>query len=236
MAILCVISARGGSEGLPNKNIRPLLGKPLLAWSIEQAKETPEISRVIVSTDSEEIAEVARNFGAETPFKRPLELASNEAGKWNVFQHALTKCEEIYRESYEAFVDLDCTNPLRDIADISNAIKQFRARRPGGVDGVFTVCEARKNPYFNMLEIDAFGALKISKEAGTPIVRRQNAPPVYDHVASIYVLDPSYVRSASGLLDGHTEGYNIGYEKSIDIDSLVDFTLVEALLKARTLI
>jgi CMP-N,N'-diacetyllegionaminic acid synthase len=233
MKTLCVISARGGSQGLPGKNIRLLLDKPLIVWSIEQALATPEIDRVVVSTDSEEIAKVARVAGAETPFIRPAHLASSEAGKFDVFKHALASCEAHYGDDYELYLDLDCTNPLRDVSDISACINQFRACRQHGVDGVFTICPARKNPYFNLLESDNTGALRICKKLPETIVRRQDAPQVYEHVASIYVLSPDYIRSVSYLLDGHMEGYNIGSEKSLDVDSDFDFLLIEYLMKRK---
>lgn len=233
MKTLCVISARGGSRGLPGKNIRPLLEKPMIVWSIEQALATPGIDRVVVSTDSEEIAAVARIAGAETPFVRPDYLSTSEAGKFDVFKHALVSCEEYYNEKYEFYLDLDCTSPLRDIKDISACISRFREVRKHGVDGVFTVCDARKNPYFNLLETDKSGALKICKNLPSTIVRRQDAPPVYEHVASIYVFSPEYIHSASYLLDGHTEGYDIGSEKSLDVDSDLDFLLVEYLMKRK---
>lgn len=233
MTTLCVISARGGSRGLPGKNIRPLLGKPLIAWSIEQALATPEIDRVVVSTDSEEIAKIAREAGAETPFVRPDYLSNSEAGKFDVFKHALATCEKHYAEEYDFYLDLDCTSPLRDVSDISSCIDQFLNLRNKGVDGVFSICDARKNPYFNLLEADDSGALKICKKLSSTIVRRQDAPPVYEHVASIYVLSPEYIRSASYLLDGHTEGFDIGSEKSLDIDSDFDFLLVEYLMKRK---
>jgi CMP-N-acetylneuraminic acid synthetase len=233
MTTLCVISARDGSGGLPGKNIRPMLGKPLIAWSIEQALATPEIDRVVVSTDSEGIAAVARAAGAETPFFRPPYLATPEAGKFDVFKHALDACEAHYGEEYEFYLDLDCTNPLRDVSDISACIAQFRRRWQHGVGGVFTICPARKNPYFNLLEPDDSGALKISKRLPGTIVRRQDAPPVYEHVASIYVLAPDYIRRVSHLLEGHTEGYDIGNEKSLDVDSEFDFLLIEYLMKRK---
>lgn len=233
MTTLCVIGARGGSRGLPGKNIRPLLGKPMIAWSIEQALATPEIDRVVVSTDSEEIAAVARSAGAETPFLRPAALATPESGKFEVFKHALAACESFFGETYEMYVDLDCTNPLRDVDDISACIRSLRQRSASGVDGVFTICSARKNPYFNLLEADAGGALRVSKALPGKVVRRQDAPEVYEHVASIYALSPSYVRRASDLLDGHTEGYDIGSEKSLDVDSELDFLLVEYLLRRK---
>ena len=229
MNIVCVISARGGSRGLPDKNLLPMLGKPLIAWSIEQAKACPAINRVVVSTDSENIAATARQYGADVPFMRPASLASDTAGKWSVWQHALEACERHYQEPVDIYVDLDCTSPLRDVEDISRAITQFRSR---DIDAVFSVCEARKNPYFNMLEADG-GCLRMSKPLPHPIVRRQDAPRVLEHVASIYVLSPAYLRRGTGLLSGCTVGYDIGQEKSLDIDSDFDFELVSFLLRKR---
>jgi len=227
--ITCVIGARGGSKGLAGKNIRPLLGKPLIAWSIEQAMACPEISRVVVSTDSEAIAEVARAHGADVPFMRPAALASDAAGKWEVWQHALEACDRHYESPVDLFVDLDCTSPLRSPEDISKAIAQFRA---SDVDTVFSVCEARKNPYFNMLEM-ADSYLRISKVLPGPIVRRQDAPKVFEHVASIYVLSPAYLRRGTGLLSGRAQGYDIGAAKSLDVDSQFDFELIEYLMRKR---
>ena len=233
MSTLCVISARGGSRGLAGKNVRPMVGKPLIAWSIEQALATPEIDRVVVSTDSEDIAAIARAAGAETPFLRPAHLATTTAGKFDVFKHGLVACEAHYGETFEFYLDLDCTNPLRDVSDISACIAQFRQRRTAGVEGVFTICAARKNPYFNLLECDESGALRVSKTLPGRIVRRQDAPAVYEHVASIYVLAPEYIRRATHLLDGHTEGYDIGNEKSLDVDSEFDFELIEYLMSRK---
>ena len=181
MTVLCVIGARGGSRGLPGKNVRPLLGKPMIAWSIEQALATPEVDRVVVSTDSDEIAAVARAAGAEMPFTRPAALAGDAAGKFAVWQHALAACEAHYGESYEAYVDLDCTSPLREVADISATIAHFREGRARGVDMVFSICEARKNPYFNLVEPGADGALRVSKPLPAPVLRRQDAPAVFEH-------------------------------------------------------
>ena len=231
---ICVISARGGSEGVPGKNIRTICGKPLIAWSIEQAILTPEINRVVVSTDSQEIAKVAEKYGADVPFIRPAELSNSTVGKFAVWKHAFFQCQTYFAEEYDYFVDLDCTNPLRDCSDISLAIKQFLSSVSRGVDAVFTICEARKNPYFNLVEIDDFGRLNISKSLPNGrIVRRQDAPRVYEHVASIYVLSPEYLASADNLLSGYTEGYLIDPAKSFDIDSELDFMVVEHLLSMK---
>ena len=235
MSILCLIAARGGSQGVPGKNIRPLLGKPVIARAIEQALKTREIGRVIVSTDSAAIAEVAKAAGAEVPFTRPAHLAQPDTGKFQVWQHALAACEREFGMRYELFVDVDCTNPLIESTDIEGAIRRFRDVREGGVaiDAMFTVARARHNPYFNLVELDARGALRMSKSAGTQVLARQQAPVVYEHVAGVYVLDPDYLRRAMHLLDGHAEGYELPPEKAVDIDSEVDFLLAELLLKKR---
>jgi len=229
MNITCVISARGGSKGLTGKNIRPLLGKPLIAWSIEQAHACPEIARIVVSTDSKAIADVAIEYGAEVPFFRPPELSHDTAGKWGVWQHALHACDAIYPQPVDLYVDLDCTSPLRDPSDITKAINQFTHST---VDAVFSVCQARKNPYFNLLE-EQNGRLCISKSLSEPVLCRQHAPNVYEHVASIYVLSPAFLKSGTGLLSGVAQGYDIGQEKSLDIDSEHDFDLVEHLMRKK---
>lgn len=229
MNITCVISARGGSKGLSGKNIRPLLGKPLLAWSIEQAHACPEISRIVVSTDCQAIANIALDYGAEVPFIRPPELSHDSAGKWGVWQHALQTCDAIYPQPIDIYVDLDCTSPLREPSDITNAINQFTN---ANVDVIFSVCQARKNPYFNLLELRN-NRLRISKSLSQPVLCRQQAPIVYEHVASIYILSPHFLRTGTGLLSGIAQGYDIGQEKSLDVDSEYDFDLVEYLMKKR---
>ena len=231
--VLCVIGARSGSKGVPSKNTRLLLGKPLIVWSIEQALACTSIDRVVVSTDSQSIADVATKAGAEVPFMRPAELANDYAGKFQVWQHALPACEAGFNESYDVFVDLDCTNPLRDVEDITAAIEQFRSGRGRGVDAVISVCEARKNPYFTLFEADEQGWFRMSKTTGKMVLRRQDQPDVYEHVASIYVLHPAYLRTATHLLDGRAEGYDIGQSKSFDLDSELDFFIIEALMKRK---
>ena len=228
MNTVCVIGARGGSKGLPGKNLRPLLGKPLIAWSIEQAKACPEISRVVVSTDSEAIADVARDYGADIPFLRPDILASDTAGKWNVWQHALEACERHYGAPVDIYVDLDCTSPLREVDDISRAIAQFVS---AGVDAVFSVCEARKNPYFNMVELTEDGCAQLVKSPPTPVHGRQFAPKVYAMNASIYVWHRRTL--SKGLWSGRARLYVMPRERSIDIDAPLDFLLVEMLMREK---
>jgi CMP-N,N'-diacetyllegionaminic acid synthase len=233
VTVLCTICARGGSQGVPGKNIRPLLGKPLIAWTVEQALATPEIDHVMVSTDSPAIAEAARAAGADCFFLRPAALADGASGKFQVWQHALAEAEKHYGTDFELFVDLDVTCPMKEASDVSAAIAQYRAGRARGVDAVFSVCRARKNPYFNLVEPDASGALKVSKPLPGKVLARQAAPPVFEHIAAIYVMSPAYLKRADFLLDGHTEGYDLGEWKGLDIDTEADFIVAEALMRAR---
>ena len=227
---LCVISARGGSKGLPNKNIKNILGKPLIAWSIEQALSVKEIDKVVVSTDSPLIAKISNKYGAEIPFLRPKNISISTSPKFDVFKYSLSKCEKIYKSNINFYLDLDCTNPLRSVSDIKNIIK-FYKKNKNKVDGVFTISEARKNPYFNMVEKNKNGTLKICKKMKKPIIRRQDAPKVYEHVASMYVLNPKFIKKKNNLLDGKMLGFEMPQEKSLDIDSSYDFELIKFLMK-----
>ncbi len=231
--VLSVIAARGGSKGLTGKNIRPLLGRPLIAWSIKQALDTSEIDRVVVSTDDQAIAEVAREAGATVPFVRPAELATSESGKFVVWQHALAASEQFFGERFGVLVDLDCTGPVRTVQDISAACTQFEKGRPGGTDAVMSVAPARRNPYFNLLEPNGDGGLKPAKSVANDVLRRQDAPACFDAIASIYVLDADFVRRAKGLFDGRLEGYIMQPEQAFDIDDELDFRIVEMILRDR---
>ena len=230
MNIVCSICARGGSKGFKNKNIADLLGRPVLAWSIQHAREVAEISSIFVSTDSDDIMRCAIDWGAEVLFRRPSELASDTAAKWDVWRHALVEYERIKGEKVDVLIDLDCTSPLREPSDIKAALEQFI---DSGADLVFSVCEARKNPYFNLVEPTASG-LRLSKQLTTKIVRRQDVPPVFEHVASIYVIRRDYLLSASGMLEGRALGYDIGPAKSFDIDTELDFKIISMLLSEKS--
>ena len=138
------------------------------------------------------IKEIALSAGAEVPFMRPRKFSSDNAPKWDVWKHALDFCDNFYSKPTDLYVDLDCTSPLRDIDDISKSIKLYLDNQ---VDAVFSICNARKNPYFNLVE-EENGFLKISKKLENQIIRRQDAPKVFEHVASIYVLSPNFIRKA----------------------------------------
>jgi len=223
------IGARKGSKGVPGKNFRPICGKPLIDWSLDQLFDSPTVDVVVVSTDDPAIYDHALQRGALEIGLRPAHLATDTAGKWGVWQHALEVTEAITGPA-TAFLDLDCTSPLRLPEDIENALVLFAEARP---DMVMSCCEARKNPYFNLVEPDATGALHVSKPLPGGVVARQQAPAVYEHAASTYVVAPDYLKRAAGLWEGRVIPCLMPAERCVDIDSPFDFKLVEFLLRQR---
>lgn len=225
--ILGHIGARKGSKGVPGKNFRPLCGKPLIDWSLDQLFANALVDAVVVSTDDEAIYDHAVAKGALKIGLRPAHLATDTAGKWGVWQHALAASEAL-TGPVEAFLDLDCTSPLRLAQDIDAALEVFRLGHP---DMVMSCCEARKNPYFNLVEPDASGALHVSKPLPGGVVARQQAPVVYEHAASTYVVDPAYLKRSNGLWEGRVVAYLMPPERCVDIDTPFDFRLVEFLMQ-----
>lgn len=225
--ILGHIGARKGSKGVPRKNFRLICGKPLIDWSLDQLFAHPGVDAVVVSTDDEEIYEHAVMKGALKIGLRPVHLATDQAGKWGVWQHALDASQAVLDRPVTAFLDLDCTSPLRLPEDITNALDLFAREAP---DMVMSCCEARKNPYFNLVEPDASGALHVSKPLPGGVVARQQAPVVYEHAASTYVVAPAYLHRSKGLWEGRVIPYLMPPERCVDIDSPFDFRLVEFLL------
>ncbi|WP_137701067.1 acylneuraminate cytidylyltransferase family protein [Marimonas lutisalis] len=223
------IGVRKGSKGVPGKNFRDLLGKPLIDWSLEQLLAHDRVDTVVVSTDDERIYEHAIAKGCLEMGLRPDHLATDAAGKWGVWQHALERAEELAGPC-EAFLDLDATSPLRDMSDIDGALDAFFKDRP---DMIMSCTEARKNPYFNLVEPDETGALHVSKPLPGGVVARQQAPTVWEHAASTYVVDPDYLRRAQSLFEGRVLPYLMPPERCIDIDSELDFKIVECLMKER---
>lgn len=224
MSIICTICARGGSKGLPGKNSRLLLGKPLIAHTIEQALESGLFSQVYVSTDCPDIAQISQEYGAVIPFLRPLELANDEAPKIAVIQHLVRFLEE-EGQIIETIVDLDPTSPLREIQDISQAMKLIE----DGSDVVITGYLSNKNPYFNMVEKQQDHFVKLSKQGGELFVGRQAAPPIYAMNASIYVWNRESLNK--GIWDNQKIAlYEMPVERSVDIDSILDWKMVEMLM------
>jgi CMP-N,N'-diacetyllegionaminic acid synthase len=223
MKTIASICARGGSIGVPGKNIRPLHGKPLIAHTIDQALAVKAIDAVYVSTDDPAIAEVARRHGARVPFVRPAELATSSAPKVPVIQHLCTWVAE-QEGSFDRIVDLDPTSPLRTVGDIEACL----ALLDDGTDAVITAFESEKNPYFNMVERKPDGNIGLVCRPSGTVVARQQAPHVYSMNASIYVWHRHTL--AKGLWNGRLKLHVMPRERSIDIDSPLDFAIVEMLM------
>ncbi|MGG3681977.1 acylneuraminate cytidylyltransferase family protein [Aeribacillus sp. FSL K6-3256] len=227
MGILAIICARGGSKGVPNKNIRLLNGKPLIAYTIECAKKYTKFDRIIVSTDSPKIAEVAKQYGADVPFLRPKELATDTSPKIPVLQHAVRYLEQEENDRYDLIVDLDPTSPLRTVEDIENCVNKMIEKNP---NVVFSVTPAHKNPYFNMVE-EKDGRVYLCKKLDRSITRRQDAPMVYAMNASIYVYKKDFLLNTDSVFSDNTMAVVMPEERSIDIDRPIDFEFVEFLMK-----
>jgi N-acylneuraminate cytidylyltransferase/CMP-N,N'-diacetyllegionaminic acid synthase len=230
MKILCSICARGGSKGVPNKNIRLLLGKPLIAWTIEQARACGRFDVIAVSSDSQAILDAAKTAGADFPVKRPNELASDEAGKIPAIRHCVSVAETAHGQAFDVIVDLDCTSPLRTPADITAAIDLLLARK---APNLITAAPARRSPYFNLVEVDTEGRVQLAKPLTTPVLRRQDAPQCFDMNASIYVWQRAALFEDPPLFKPATALYVMPEDRSIDIDSELDFKMVETIMMAR---
>jgi CMP-N-acetylneuraminic acid synthetase len=229
MNAVAFIFARGGSKGLPGKNVRPLCGKPMIAWAIEHAKAVKRIERVIVSTDSEEIAAVAKQYGAETPFMRPTELALDDSPEWLAWRHALNHLQS---ESGlpDLMVSVPVTAPLRDPRDIERCLDDFDL---GGADIVVTVSKAHRNPYFNMVKSNADGSVSLVIPQADNVLRRQDAPAVFDMATVAYVACPKFVLTRNSMFEGCVRAVEVPPERAIDIDTLLDFRIAECLMKER---
>jgi len=227
--ILGHIGARKGSKGVVGKNFRPIAGKRLIDWSLDQLFRNKNIDKVVVSTDDPQVYEHAIERGALDIGLRPKNLATDDVSKWKVWQHSLEVTEKKF-DLVSTFLDLDCTCPLRDDIDIDNALELFQREAP---DMVMSCCDARKNPYFNLVEFNDQGSLSVSKALAGNIVTRQQAPIVYEHAASTYVVSPSYLKSASFLFDGYVVPYVMPAERCLDIDTEFDFDIVEFLMEKK---
>lgn len=226
--ILCTICARGGSKGVKNKNIKHIYGKPLIAYTIEQAKASELFDHIVISTDSDDIANIAKEYGAEVFFKRSAELASDTAGKLEVIRDAFIRSEKYYNKTYDYLIDLDATAPLRDTDDIVNSFKQFLEDNN---DNLITAMPSRRSPYFNLVEQDKSGKLYLSKKLDDTIVRRQDVPKSYDMNASIYIWKRDTILNKNSLFLEKTGLYVMPEERSIDIDTELDYKFVEFLIK-----
>lgn len=226
--VLCTICARGGSKGVKNKNIKLLNGKPLIAYTIEQAKQSGLFEHIVISTDSDAIAETTQKNGAEVFFKRSAEMASDTAGKLDVIRDAFLRSEAHYGCTFDHLIDLDATAPLRSVQDILDSYAQFLR---DDNDNLITAMPSRRSPYFNLVEVDAQGKVALSKKLSEGVVRRQDAPKSYDMNASIYIWKRDTILEQNSLFLDKTGLYVMPEERSIDIDTELDFEFVEFLMR-----
>ena len=230
MEITAWIFAREGSRGVVGKNIKPFHGKPLIAWSIEQAITVSRVSRVCVSTDSKEIATISEKFGAHVPFLRPKHLATDNSPELLSWRHALSYMKEQDGKFPDIFLSMPTTAPLRRIEDVELCIEKFNV---GDADAVVTVTSSHRNPYFNMVKVDEYGQAEIVNAQKTNIARRQDAPDVFDIATVAYVASPKFVMTTDQLFDGKVKVVQIPVESAIDIDTPLDFELAEYLFRKR---
>lgn len=231
MKVLCTICVRGGSQGVKNKNIIPLCGKPLIAHSILQAKESALFDYIAVSSDSKKIRDIALKWGADFVIDRPVELATSTAAKLPVIQHALREIENKLNIQFDVLLDLDATSPLRAVQDITESFNVFVNNK--NASNLITGSPARRSPYFNLVEIDKNGFVNLSKKTEIPVYRRQDAPLCYDLNASIYIWRRDFLCQSSTVVSDKTIFFAMPEDRSIDIDSPLDLKIVKLLARSR---
>jgi len=232
--IIGVIPARGGSKGLPGKNIRPLFGKPLIAWTIDAAKKSKYLDRVIISTDDSKIAKVAKKFGAQVPFMRPKALASDTAKSIDVMLHALDhfKAEGI---EYDYLIMLEPTSPLRETEDIDGSIKKLIDNKSGAASIVGVSKVEAAHPVFDVT-ITGKGFIKPYAGDFSKAVRRQDISDLYFFEGTVYVSKASELYKRKGFYHDKTLPYIVPRWKSLEVDDILDMVCAEAILKNKNII
>nr|WP_297351303.1 acylneuraminate cytidylyltransferase family protein [uncultured Caldimonas sp.] len=224
---ICTICARGGSKGVKGKNLRPLGGLPLLAHSIRQARLSGAFDTIAVSSDSAEILQAALDHGADLIIERPPELATDTAAKLPAIRHCVAEAEKQVGHEFDFCVDLDATSPLRSVDDIREVVSLLEMEDSSNV---ITAAPARRSPYFNLVELDEQGRVTLSKPVSPPFVRRQDAPRCFDMNASIYGWRRATLFASTSLFLPQTKLHVMPEERSLDIDSELDFEIVEFLM------
>ena len=230
-SVIAIIPARGGSKGLPRKNIKELCGKPLIAWSIEAGLGSQYTDEVIVTTDSEEIAHIARAFGASVPFMRPTKLASDTATSFDAIKHTLDFCENELKKKFDYIVLLEPTSPLRDRSDIDMAIEQLLSN-PQAL-ALVGICKTEsQNPAF-LVKKNGENFLVGYENKNMKVLRRQDINDVYFFEGSIYVSHIETLLTKKTFYHERTLGYEVPKWKALEVDDLDDFVMIEALMKHR---
>ncbi len=228
--VLGAIFARGGSRGLPCKNIKELAGKPLIAYAIEVGRAVSLIDKLIVSTDDEEIAAIAQRYGAEVPFRRPAQLSTDDASVLLAWRHAVETIEKQTGNKVDVLVSIPPTSPLRAVEDVQACIERLLN---SDADIVITVKEAGRNPYFNMVTLDDEDNAQLVIQSQTIINRRQDAPLVYDMTTVAYAARASYVCQMSSLFAGKVKAVIVPAYRALDIDTSLDLEIAEFLIRKK---
>jgi len=230
VSTVACIFARAGSKGIPNKNIQQFSGKPLISWTIELALKVKQINAVFVSTDSEEIAEIARMAGATIPFIRPSELATDTSPEWHSWQHFNKFLADKDGRLPEVFLSLPATSPLRSTIDIENCLDEFKK---GRADFVVGITPSERNPFFNMVNKGEGNQVNLVIQQGEKYSRRQDTPEIFDLTTVCYVGKPSTILTKNSIFEGKVAGVEIPRERAIDIDTELDFQIAEFLFKSK---
>ncbi len=229
MKTYAFIFARGGSKGVPGKNIKEMCGKPLIAYTIEIAKKIKSIEKIFVSTEDDNIAVIAREYGANV-IDRPPKLALDDSPEWLAWRHALNFLQDTEGALPEVMVLLPTTAPLRFPLDIENCLDAYQRT---DVDMIITVTDAHRSPYFNMVKTNADDTVGLVIPPPSSIARRQDAPVVYDMATVCYVANPAFIMSHNAIFEGRIKAVHVPIERAVDIDTLLDFQIAESLLKIR---
>jgi CMP-N,N'-diacetyllegionaminic acid synthase len=229
--ILGTICCRGGSKGVLGKNTRLLNGVPLITHTINAAQQSKFLNDLIVSSDSQEILNIAKSNEVAITFVRPDDLSTDTASKWPVFIHAVENYEKLTGKTVSYIVDMDVTVPLKTTQDIDNAI--VLAMQSPEIDVVITGYEPERNPYFNMMEINDSGFAEMVKKTPSPIVRRQDAPKVFSLTPAAYVIKKEALYQYQHWSEAKCMISEMPRERAIDIDTELDFKLIEFLLNEK---
>lgn len=227
MKILVIIPARGGSKGIPHKNIKPLNGKPLIHYTIDEAREIVGDDDICVSTDDPEIIKCVEDYGLKVPFVRPEELATDTAGTYEVLLHALSFYEKQGRH-YDVVLLLQNTSPFRKAEQIKEALALYN----DNVDMVVSVKECAANPYYSVFEEDNNGFLHVCKGDGN-IIRRQDAPKVYEYNGAIYIMNAEKLKTTHMHKMQKRVKYVMDDQSSFDLDTMWDWQMAESIINQK---
>lgn len=225
MKILVIIPARGGSKGIPHKNIKPLAGKPLIYYTIDVARQIVSDEDICVSTDDQEIVKCVEDYGLKVPFVRPAELATDTAGTYEVLLHALNFFES-QGKHYDIVILLQNTSPFRTAKQVKEAMQLYK----DDIDMVVSVKECSANPYYCVFEENNDGFLYISKGNGK-IIRRQDAPKVYEYNGAIYIINVTSLKRMPLFAFPHRVKYVMDELSSLDLDTMFDWKMAEMISK-----